>query len=47
MHAYGKNLESPQQYKLENKNHYGFGLKTETNLNTRENAGAGLYIRTW
>ena len=46
MHAHEKILESTQQYKFENKNLYGFGLKTETNLNSNstENVRASLYI---
>ena len=44
MHAQEKILESTQQYKFENKNLYGFGLKTETNLNSTENVQASLYI---
>ena len=44
MHAHEKILESTQQYKFENKNLYGFGLKTETNLNSTENVRASLYI---
>lgn len=44
MHAYEKILESTQQYKFENKNLYGFGLKTETNLDSTENVRASFYI---